>query len=72
MPQHSYAVNALIEFPINGTTGRATRNGHIDTHLPTTADELRGAIADQAAEKYGCQADEIRFVDFVFTELPTA
>lgn len=70
--QHSYAVNALIEFPCNGSHGRATRNGHIDTVLPTTEDELRGAIAAVDAEKHGCRPDEIRFVEFTFTEIPTA
>ncbi|MFB7736204.1 hypothetical protein ACFC08_17825 [Streptomyces sp. NPDC056112] len=68
---HSYAVNALIEFPHNGSHGRATRNGHIDTVLPTTGEGLRAAIAVDAAEKYGCAVDEIDFVEFVFTEIPT-
>lgn len=70
MSQHSYAVNALIEFPANGTVGRATRRGHIDTALPATEDGLRGAIAQQAAEERDCRPDQISFVEFTFTELP--
>lgn len=70
MSQHSYAVNALIDFPANGTTGRAVRSGHIDTVLPATEDEIRGAIAHVEAEKHGCRPDEITFAEFTFTELP--
>lgn len=71
MPQHCYAVNALIEFPVNGTTARATRSGHIDAALPATEEGLRGAIADQIAERHGCRPGEVTFVEFTFTELPT-
>ncbi|MGW0577722.1 hypothetical protein ACWD25_17510 [Streptomyces sp. NPDC002920] len=70
MSQHSYAVNALIEFPVNGSTGRATRSGHIDTALPATEGEIRGAIAAVEAEKFGCRSDQIKFVEFTFTKLP--
>jgi hypothetical protein len=70
MSQHSYAVNALIEFPANGSVGRATRVGHIDTVLPATEDEIRGAIAQATAERRGCRPDQIVFVEFTFTELP--
>lgn len=69
---HSYAVNALIEFPHKGTTARATRNGHIDAKLPATEEGLRGAIADQVAEQRGCRPDQVAFVEFTFTEIPTA
>ncbi|CAL9664691.1 hypothetical protein SUDANB1_07150 [Streptomyces sp. enrichment culture] len=68
----SYAVNALIEFPVNGTTARATRSGHINTALPATEEGLRGAIATQVAEQRNCRPDEVTFVEFTFTELPTA
>jgi hypothetical protein len=72
MSQHSYAVNALIEFPHKGTTARATRNGHIDTALPATEEGLRGAIAAHVAEQRGIHLDEVTFVEFTFTEIPTA
>lgn len=68
----SYAVNAVIDFPCNGSTGRATRSGHIDTVLPATAEELQGAIADQLAEDRGCRPDEVTFAEFMFTEIPTS
>lgn len=68
----SYAVNALIEFPVNGTTARATRNGHIDAVLPATEEGLRGAIAAQVAGQRGCRADQVTFIEFTFTEIPTA
>ncbi|WP_442803637.1 hypothetical protein OG411_29905 [Streptomyces pseudogriseolus] len=68
----SYAVNALIEFPVNGTTARATRRGHIDTALPATQECLRGAIAMQVAEQRDCRPDDVQFIEFTFTELPTA
>jgi hypothetical protein len=70
MFQHSYAVNALIEFPHNGSKGRATRSGHIETVLPATEDELRSAVARQQAEKSGCAPDQVVFVEFAYTELP--
>lgn len=72
MPQHSYLVNSLIEFPANGSTGRATRSGHIDSVGPATGEGLRAAIALDASRKYGCAVDEIGFVEFTFTEIPTA
>ena len=68
----SYAVNALIEFPHQGNTARATRTGHIDAALPATEGGLRGAIADHIAQERGCRADDVRFVEFTFTEIPTA
>lgn len=70
MPAHSYAVNALIEFPHEGCTARATRNGHIDAALPATEEGLREAIAAQIAEQRGCRPDQVVFVEFTFTELP--
>jgi hypothetical protein len=72
MPQHCYAVNALVEFPHHGTTARATRYGHIDAVLPATEEDLRGAIAGQVAEQRDCRPDAVTFVEFTFTELPTA
>lgn len=67
----SYAVNALIEFPCNGSTARATRSGHIDAALPASEEGLRGAIAAQFAEQRGCRPDQVTFVEFTFTEIPT-
>jgi hypothetical protein len=71
MPEHCYAVNALVEFPANGTTARATRYGHIDTALPATEEGLRGAIAGQVAEQNDIRPDQVTFVEFTFTELTT-
>lgn len=70
MPKHTYAVNALIEFPANGSKGRATRSGHVDTVLPVTDAELRWAIARQNAERFGCEPGQIEFIEFTYTELP--
>ncbi|MFJ8594845.1 hypothetical protein [Streptomyces sp. NPDC093598] len=72
MPQHCYAVNALVEFPVSGTTARATRYGRIDSNLPATEEGLRRAIAGQVAEQRGCRPEQVTFVEFTFTELPTA
>jgi hypothetical protein len=72
MPLHTYVVNSLIEFPVNGSTARGTRNGHIDTQLPASADGLRGAIASHVAAEFGVEPDQVTFVEFTFTEIPTA
>ena len=67
----TYVVNSLIEFPVNGSTGRGTRNGHIDTRLPADADGLRAAIAASVGEEFGVEPDRVTFVEFTFTEIPT-
>lgn len=66
----SYVVNSLIEFPANGATARGTREGHIDTTLPATADGLRGAIAADVGEEFGVEPDQVTFIEFTFTEIP--
>ena len=72
MPKHVYAVNAVLDFPINGSFGRATRHGHIETAIPATADGLKGAIARDAAERFGIEPGQVTFAEFTFTEIPTA
>jgi CO/xanthine dehydrogenase Mo-binding subunit len=72
MHQHVYAVNALVAFPANGSKGRATRSGHIDATLPLDGDGLKTLIAGQVAEKNGCPVEQVEFVEFTFTEIPTA
>lgn len=72
MPQHTYVVNSLIEFPCNGSTARGTRKGHIDTQLPASADGLRGAIAAHVSAEFGVEPEQVTFVEFTFTEIPTA
>lgn len=68
----SYVVNSLIEFPVNGATARGTRSGHIDTTLPASADGLRGAIAAHISREFGVEPNQVTFVEFTFTEIPTA
>jgi hypothetical protein len=70
MSQHTYAVNALVEFPANGSHGRATRSGHIDAAFPLGGEDLKALIAVQVAEKNGCLVKQVEFVEFTFTEIP--
>lgn len=70
--KHTYAVNALVEFPANGSKGRATRSGHIDARLPLDGDDLKALIATQVAKKNGCLVKQVQFIEFTFTEIPTA
>lgn len=72
MSTYTYAVNALVEFPVNGSKGRATRSGHLDAKFPLDEDDLKTLIATQVAKKNGCLVKQVTFVDFTFTEIPTA
>lgn len=70
MPKHTYAVNALTEFPVNGSKGRATRSGHVDSIIPLGEGDLKALIAAQVAKKNGCLVKQVEFVEFTFTEIP--
>lgn len=72
MPKYTYAVNALVAFPVNGSEGRATRSGHIDARFPLDGGDLKALIAAQVAKKNGCLVKQVEFVEFTFTEIPTA
>lgn len=71
MSKHTYVVNALVEFPVNGSKGRADRSGHIDAKLPLDGDDLKVLIAAQVAKKNCCLLKQVEFIEFTFTEIPT-
>jgi hypothetical protein len=70
MPKHVYVVNALVEFPANGSVGRATRDGHINSAVKLSGSDLKAAVAVGVAKKHGCPAAAVKFVEFQFTEIP--